>query len=114
MRIKAAIAFIILAGIVTVAILAVDDKTLSPSELENVRSVCPECHGEVPEYEFAIKVHNKHTSFECGFCHRDIGPLKTADSIHKTLKWLCIGTLSFALVGILMNFVVSYNINRIN
>lgn len=111
MRIVATIAILILAGIVATAILTVSDRTLSPSELKNVRTVCPECHGEVPEYDHASKVHNKHAAFECSFCHGDIGPLKTTDSIHNTLKWLCIGTLSLVLIGIMMSFAVSNKIN---
>jgi len=107
MRIKAAIAVMILAGIIAAAILLVDDKSLNPAELENVRSICPECHGEVPEYSYAIKVHNRHAAFECGFCHRDIGSLKTADSIHKIFKWLCIGMLSLSLMGVLVNLFVN-------
>jgi hypothetical protein len=114
MRIKATIAVILLAVIVSLIALLVDNRSITPVELENVRSVCPECHGEVPEYEFAIKVHNKHAAFECGFCHRDIGPLKTVDSIHKTFKWLCIGMFSLSLMGVLINFFVSNKKNRAN
>ena len=106
MRIKVTITVILLAGIVAVAILFVDDRILSHGELENVREVCEECHGEVPEYELAIKVHNKHAAFECSFCHKDIGPLKAADNIHKTIEWLGLGTFSLALIGVLMNFFV--------
>ena len=108
MQIKAAIATILLAGIVAVVILFVGDRTLKPVELENVKAVCEECHGEVPAYEFALKVHKKHAAFECGFCHREIGPLKTAESIHKTFKWLGIGILSLSLMGIALNFIVSH------
>lgn len=100
------IAVILLAGIVAVAILFVDDRILSPDELENVKEVCEECHGEIPEYELAIKVHNKHVAFECSFCHKGIGPLKAADSIHKTIEWLGLGTFSLVLIGVLMNFFV--------
>jgi hypothetical protein len=112
MRIKATISIVLFAGIVSVAILFVDDRTLSPDELENVRTVCEECHGEVPEYELAIKVHNKHAAFECSFCHRDIGLLRTADSIHKTIEWIGLGTFSIALMGVLMNSFVRKRNNR--
>lgn len=112
MRIKAAIAILFFAGIIAAAIPFVDDRSLSPAELENVRGVCEECHGEVPEYEHAIKVHKKHAAFECSFCHKDVSPLKAADSIHKTIEWLCLGALSLVLVGILMNFVVSERRNK--
>ncbi len=112
MRIKATIALVFLAGIFTLALLFVDDRALSPVELENVRTVCEECHGEVPEYERAIKVHNKHAAFECSFCHRDIGILEAADSIHRNFEWLGIGTLSLSLLGVLINFFVSKRKNE--
>lgn len=114
MRIKAAIIIVPLVGIILAVVLFVGDRTLSPVELENVRTVCEECHGEVPEYEHAMIVHNKHAAFECSFCHGGIGPLKAADSIHKTFEWLCIGTLSLALMGVLMNFFVSKRTNKEN
>ncbi len=107
MRIRATTAVIVLAGIVVGAGLLVDNRPLSPVELENVRSVCPECHGEVPEYTFAIKVHDKHAAFECGFCHRDIDSLKTADRAHKIFQGLCIGMLSLSLMGVLINLFSS-------
>ena len=114
MRFKAAIAIALIAAIAAVAILFVEDRALSTVELDNVRAVCEECHGEVPEYELAIKVHNKHAAFECSFCHKDIGPLKAADSIHKTIEWLGLGTFSLALIGVLMNFFVSKKKNQGN
>ncbi len=112
MRIKATIAILLLAGIVSATVLLVDNRTLSPAGLENVRSVCPECHGEVPEYEFALKVYNKHAAFECSFCHSDIASLKKADSIHKAFEWLCIGMLSLALIGVMMNYFVINKKNK--
>lgn len=107
MRIKVAIAILLLAGTVLTVFLLVDNRILSPAESENVRAVCSQCHGLVPQYDSALQVHNKHAAFDCGFCHSDIGGLKTADSVHTVLKWLGIGTLSLALTVVVVNFLVS-------
>jgi hypothetical protein len=114
MRIKVTIAIILLAGAFLVADLLTGTRTLSAAELENIRTVCLECHGLVPKYDFALQVHNKHAAFECSFCHRDVGGLKTADNFHIGLKWLGIGMVSLALLGIITSLLVSNRKDRVS
>jgi hypothetical protein len=100
MRIKVTTAILIIAVAFFAANLLTGARTLSQAELENVTAVCLWCHGQVPEYDFASRVHNRHAAFDCSLCHGEAGGLRTADSIHTGLKWLGIGLVSLALSGI--------------
>lgn len=94
--------------------LFIDNRSLSSVELENVRTVCQGCHGQVPQYDSASQVHNKHTAFECGFCHSDISGLKTTNNFHFGLEWLGIGVISLALIGIITNVFMANRKGRVN
>ncbi len=94
--------------------LIIDDRTLSSIELENARTVCPTCHGLVPDYDHPSKVHNKHAAFGCSSCHSDNGAAKTADNLRNGLERLGMGTMLFGLAGIIANVLVVNRKGRAN
>ena len=100
MRIKLAIIILPVVGVVLTANLLMDNRQLSRVQLEKVTTACPGCHGRVPAYDAAIKVHNKHAAFNCSRCHSDNSALKVADNFHASLEWLSIGITLFALICI--------------
>ncbi len=114
MRITVAFIILVVIGGFLTANLIIDDRTLSSVELENVRTVCQGCHGQVPQYGFASQVHNKHAAFECGFCHSDNSAIKTAGSLHNGLEWFGIGIILFGFTGIIMNLFIIYRKGRVN
>ena len=109
MRIKVAIVILLVVGIVLAANLLIDNRKLSPVQLEKVTPACSGCHGSTPAYDAAIKVHDKHAALNCSHCHSDISGLKVTDSFHSSLEWLSIGIMAFALAGIIINLFI---INR--
>ena len=114
MRIKVAIIILLLVGIALTANLLIDDKTLDPVQLEEVTTACSGCHGSVPRYDAAIKVHNKHVAFDCIRCHSDVGGLNVTDSAHTGLEWLAIGTMLLALAGVITNMLVINRKSKVN
>jgi len=106
MRAKVAAVVLLLAGLFAAAHTLVGDRALSPPQLEKVRTVCPDCHGEVPEYDRAIRVHNRHAAFDCRFCHGGQDGLKTPGNIRGGLKGTGAGVLLLALLGIIANMSV--------
>ncbi len=86
MRTRIAILILLVVGIALAVSLLVGDRTLGPAQLEKVRTICPECHGDVPEYGHGSKVHNKHAALDCSSCHHNPSGLKTTDNIHAGLE----------------------------
>ena len=114
MRIAVAFIILVVVGGLLTANLIIDNRTPSSAELENVRTVCQGCHGQVPQYDFASQVHNKHASFECSFCHRDNNGMKTAGNLHNGLEWFGIGIMLFGFIGIITNMFIIYRKSRVN
>ncbi len=114
MRTRAGFILVLVAGLALAARVLVGDRTLSPSQLDQVRKVCPECHGDVPEYDRVSRVHNKHAVFDCAFCHHDQSGLKTTDNIHANLKRVGLGTTLLVLIGMITNIFIIRGRGRIN
>ncbi len=89
--------------------LLIGNRTLSADQIEKVTMSCEGCHGGIPRYNAAIKVHDKHASLNCSHCHSDINGLETLDSVHSGLEWLGIGVITLVFIGIVVN---SFVINR--
>lgn len=106
MRIKAAIIMALLAGAFTAPGLLVRDKSLEPAALERVRTACPDCHGEVPAYRAAAKVHDRHAAFECSRCHSDVSVLRATDGLHGGLEKALIGIMALVLAGLTANRLI--------
>ncbi len=106
MRIKIAIIILLVGGIVLTANLLIGNMTLSPLQLEKVKTACLDCHSDVPTYDIPIKIHNKHAALMCSHCHSDNSGLKVADNFHNSLEWLGIGTVLFALIGVITNLLI--------
>ena len=68
MRRLIAVILILVAAGVFVAAYMVQSSTLTPLELEQVRSTCSECH-ETPLVESASSVHDAHLTLDCAICH---------------------------------------------
>jgi hypothetical protein len=103
--VKLAAAWLIAIGAILTAYLLISDRTLSPSQLAQVRTVCTECHSSVPMYDKAVTVHDIHSTFTCNRCHTDTG-LNTAVNIHHGFEWTGIVIGGLSLVGILTNFII--------
>lgn len=86
MRIKIAIIILLVAGIILTANLLIGDRTLSPLQLEKVKTTCLGCHSSIPIYDTPIKIHNKHAALDCSRCHSDNSDLNVADNFHISLK----------------------------
>lgn len=114
MSTRVGLILVLVAGLALAGRLLVGDRTLSPSQLDQVRKVCPECHGDVPEYDRVSKVHNKHAVFDCSFCHHDQSSLKTTDNIHTNLKRAGIGTALLVLIGMITNMFIIRGRDRVN
>lgn len=114
MRIKIVIIILLVGGIVLTSNLLLGNMTLSPLQLEKIKTVCLECHSSVPTYDAAIKIHNKHAAFNCSHCHSDNTGLMVADNFHIGLKWLGIGTMLFALTGIITNLLIINRKGKVN
>ncbi len=109
MRIKVAIVMLLLFGGILTANLLTENKTLSPGQMAKVTTACSGCHGGIPAYDAAIKVHNKHAAFDCSRCHSDSSSLKSTDTFHISLRWIGVGAISLALMGIITN---AFLVNR--
>lgn len=107
MRARIAAVILLTAGIALAADALIGDRRLSPPQLDMVRTVCPECHGDVPEYGRVARVHRKHAAFECSFCHRDQGGLKTTDNVHAALERVGLGAMLLASLGIIANVLTT-------
>jgi Zn finger protein HypA/HybF involved in hydrogenase expression len=114
MRIKVAIIILLVVGVVLTANLLINDRKLSPVQIEKVTTACLGCHGSIPTYDAAIMIHNKHAALNCSHCHSNNSGLKVADSFHFSLKWLGIGTMLFALTGIITNLLIINRKGRAN
>lgn len=114
MRTRLVVIILLVVGLALATNILVGDRKLSPVQLEKVRMVCPECHGEVPEYDRAPRVHNRHASFDCSFCHHGQSGLKTTDNLHKNLKWVGIGTMLLVLTGIITNMFPTHRREKAN
>ena len=108
MRLAFLFIILIIAGLILSAGLFINNRTLSQDEMENVKTVCVGCHGQVPQYEVASRVHTKHAAFECGFCHRDNNAVRTISSLQSGLKWFGVGLISLGFFGIITNLFVVY------
>ncbi len=104
MRVKAAAFVFLVFGAFVAARLLLPDRALPLAQIETIHGVCPECHGEVPEYDSAAKPHRQHASFECIFCHKAQTAMKKADSFHQVLSRLSLGAFLLGLLGIAANF----------
>ncbi len=114
MRIKAAIVILIVVGIVLMANLFIDNRTMSPPQLAKVTTVCLQCHSAVPKYDTVLALHNKKASFNCSRCHSDNSALKTTDKVHGGLQWLGIGTMLVVLTGITTSLLIINWRNKVN
>jgi hypothetical protein len=103
--VKLATAWLIVIGAILAAYLLISDRTLSPSQLAQVRTVCTQCHSNVPAYDKAVTVHDIHSTFTCNRCHADTG-LNTAVDIHHGFEWAGIMIGALSLGGILTNFII--------
>ena len=101
-----AIIILSVVGIVLAANLLVDNRELSSIQRAQVVTACPACHGSVPTYSVALRVHDKHSTLDCSRCHRDDRGVEIVDSFHRGLSWLGIGTIALALTGIVTNSLV--------
>ena len=106
LRIKVAAIILAAVALALVANLFIDDGTVSPVQLDQLRAACPTCHGLVPEYDTAITVHNMHASLNCSQCHNYVGGLEATDRVHAGLEWLGAGVAFFGLVSVVTNFLV--------
>ncbi len=114
MRIMVAFIILVVFGGFLTANLMIDNRKLSSADLEEVRTVCQGCHGQVPQYDFASQIHNKHAAFECGFCHSYNSAIKTTGSLHNGLEWFGIGIVLFGFTGIITNLFIIYRKGRVN
>ncbi len=114
MRIKAAIVILIVVGIVLMANLLIDNRTMSSPQRAKVTTVCLQCHSAVPKYDTVLGLHNKMASFNCSRCHSDNSVLKTTDKVHGGLQWLGIGTMLFVLTGIATSLLIINRRNKVN
>ncbi len=114
MRIKTAIVILLVVGIVLTANLLIDNRTMSSPQLAKVTTVCLQCHSVVPKYDTVLALHNKMASFNCSRCHSANSALKTTDKIHGGLKWLGIGTILVALIGIITNLLIINRRDKVN
>jgi hypothetical protein len=114
MRIKTAIIIWLAFGVFLTAILLVDNNTLIPAQREKITKVCSGCHGSVPAYDAPITIHNKHAAFKCSHCHSDNRGLMIADTFHIGIQWLGIGTMLFALTGIIVNLFIVNRKGKVN
>lgn len=114
MRTRVGFILVLVAGMALAAHVLVGDRTLSPSQLDQVRKVCPECHGDVPKYDRISQVHTKHAVFDCSFCHHDQSGLKTTDNIHTNLERVGIGTTLLVLIGMITNMFIIRGRDRVN
>ena len=103
MRIRAAIIVALAAGAFVTSGLLVNDRPLEQTQLESIRTACPDCHGEVPVYTAASAVHGRHAAFECARCHGDMAALKTAGRLHTVLVIAFTGFVLLALAGLAAN-----------
>ncbi len=103
MRLKVAAVILFAVGAGLAAEWLLGDRTLTPAQLESVRTACPDCHGEVPTYDVAAKVHNKHAAFECSRCHGDVGSLKATDAFHSWLEAILVGIALLTATGLAAN-----------
>jgi hypothetical protein len=104
-RIKLVGAWLIVLGAMLAAYLLIGNRTLNPSQLAQVRTVCTQCHSSVPAYDKAVTVHDIHSTFVCSRCHSDNG-LKTAVTVHRDFEWLGSVVGAASLVGIVANFII--------
>ena len=114
MRIKVTLIFLVVFGIGLVANLLTDNRKTDPSQLEKVRTVCLQCHPEVPKYDTVWSMHAKMASFNCSRCHTDNSALRATDSVHSGLQWLSIGAVLFTLTGITVNYSVINRRGKVN
>jgi hypothetical protein len=103
MRIRAAIIVALLVGTFAVSGLLVGDRRLESARLERLQTACPDCHGEVPSYSAAAKVHDRHSAFECGRCHTYTPSLKATDRLHAGLEGVLIGIVVLISAGLAAN-----------
>ncbi len=75
MRFIVAIIIFLVTGLALTAYFLINDQTLDPDQMATVKSVCTKCHGGVPTYNEAIRVHNLHTALDCIRCHSYIAPV---------------------------------------
>ena len=114
MRIKITIIILLVVATVLTSNLLIDNRGLSPVQLERVTTACLGCHSSVPTYDAAIKVHNKHIAFNCSRCHSDISGLKVADNAHTNLKWFGIGVMLLSLTGVIINILIVNRKGKVN
>ncbi len=114
MRIKAATVILLVVGIVLMANLLIGNRTLSPPQLAEVNRACLQCHSGVPTYDTALNMHNKMAALNCSRCHSNNSSLKTTDKVHVSLQWLGIGTMLFALTGIITSLLIINRRDKIN
>ena len=105
MRVKMVVFIALVIGAVVAASLLVKDGAFNSSQKATVTQACPTCHGNVPEYEVASPVHNRHASFDCSRCHGVDGGLNVSDRAHTGLEWLGVTGAFLVLTGIIANTV---------
>ncbi len=114
MRIKMAMVILLVVGIAVTANLLIDNRTMSSPQLARVTTACLQCHGDVPKYDTALKLHSEMSAVNCSRCHSDNSVLKTTDTVHGSLRWLGIGTVLLVLTGITTNLVIINRRNQVN
>ncbi len=68
MRIKLAIALLLIVGAIWGAHLLLDNRTLSAVQLEQAKIACQDCHTR-PAFASASQVHARHPQIVCSTCH---------------------------------------------
>jgi hypothetical protein len=74
MRIKAAIVIVLVFVGIFMANRLLENQILSAAQLEKVKTACTTCHGSVPVYDQASKVHEIHAALNCSRCHGENRP----------------------------------------
>jgi len=75
-----AIIFLVI-GLAFTAYFLTSDQTLNPDQMATVKSACTGCHGKVPTYSEASRIHNLHAALDCVRCHSYIAPVSATASI---------------------------------
>ena len=95
--------FVLVAGGMIAAVLLIGNVAFLPDQVDAVTTACPQCHGTVPAYELAYRVHAKHAAFDCVRCHGDNSGVVLSNSVHTGLKWFGTGASVLVLSGIILN-----------
>ena len=79
--------FVLVAGGMIAAALLIGNVAFLPDQVDAVTTACPQCHGTVPAYELAYRVHAKHAAFDCVRCHGDNSGVVLSNSVPRILNW---------------------------